>query len=210
VLGLGWLLLRGAGSVLSAPRGQPPPPPSLEEQKKSGAIGIVIFAALLPLMIAGVADGYQGHASFAVTSEFIIAFWALLLFLTAVSALAGRLSDRMVLRKYAGTEELPDTTAADWRARAAQLRMTETAADPEERERRIADLFSVACPVLSCRAPLLVPCALSVPPAPFAIVDKVSLRFCHLARMRKAVKEGSAKEADIAAQFDNNVPEGVL
>jgi hypothetical protein len=213
---LGWMLLRAAGGALnqasrSAQQAQAPVIGPAKEEDGSGAWGIVIFALLLPLIVAGVADGYHGHASFAVTSAFIIAFIALTLTGSLVLAAARHSSSGAVLRKYS-TPPPPDTTAQGFRQLAAQLREQEAAQDlaaarqdAAEREARVAALFSVRCPVVTCTAPPGLPCSMGIG-IPVALVRKNPSAFCHLARMRAAVAAGAATEEDVAAQFGGMIP----
>jgi len=98
-------------------------------------------------------------------------------------------------------EREPDPWRDDLRA--------EQAAGAAERAARVARLFTAACPEETCKAPVTVPCNMGIG-IPVALVDKQRVLFCHLLRMRDAVRYGSAAEDDILAQFGNNVPEGIL
>jgi hypothetical protein len=185
--------------------------PDSPEGRKSAVIGIVILCALVGPMCAIIYTGYEGHVSLSACVGYCVSFWALLAFLLAVSGLAGHVSRRAVLRQYAAPPE-PDMTAQLFRDRAAQLRGLEASGQEvvTERERRVLDLLSVLCPVAGCRASAWRPCLLLPRGVPYAIVQNDPPLCCHLARMRDAVRYGSANAADITAQFDNNVPSGVL
>jgi hypothetical protein len=166
----------------------------------------VIFALLLPLTVAGVVAGYRGHASLGITSVFIIAFIALIPVVLGLERLGQRSQRRhRVPLRYPARPRA--ASAGALRELAAQLRGQEALEDLAERERRVADLFSVPCPVVPCAAPEAVSCVMGRSAA-FAIVRKDPLAFCHTERMGAAVRYGTATADDIFAQFDNNVPEG--
>lgn len=211
---LGRMALRGAGSMLSGPRGPAGPDPyqvdpASEAGRKSAVIGLVIFCGLAGPMCAILYTGYEGHVSLGECESYCIGFWSLLVLLLAVSGLAKRVSRSEVLRRYAAPPE-PDTTAQRYRERAAQLRQDTRPLPavqvPDSRERRVAALFSRTCP--ACGAPPAVPCAMGIG-IPVAIVQKYPLMFCHLVRMQDAVKHGTAEADEVYAQFDNSVPTGL-
>lgn len=87
--------------------------------------------------------------------------------------------------------------------------LTPAGKDEQERDARTAALYSVPCPEPSCLAPATVPCNMGVA-VPVVLVDRKHILFCHVLRMRDAVRYGTASRDDILAQFSNNVPEGVL
>ncbi len=74
-----------------------------------------------------------------------------------------------------------------------------------DREARVADLFSVDCPV--CTAKKGTPCALRPYGTAFVIVRKTPVAFCHPGRMLDSVLYGTAVADEILAQFGNNIPE---
>lgn len=219
---LGRIAVRGAGSVLSAPRGQSGPDPykvpvDSEEGRRSGVTGLVIFLLLLGPAGAILVQGYKGHITLGACIAYCVAFWSLLAVLWAVSAVARAVSGLATLNRYAAPPPA-DTTARDFRERARQLRALEPQEDStptvplpvlDPRERRVQALFAVECPVWQCRAPVGIPCMMGIG-IPVAIVRKYPLAFCHVARINRAVRDGSASEADVEAQFDNNMPSGVL
>jgi hypothetical protein len=205
---LGFWLARGAMGALSSQRRGPAQQAAPAVPDKHGWAGAVIFALLLPLIVAGVAAGYHGHASFAVTSEFIIAFWALLALFAVVGKAADHVSDRAVLRKYAATPE-PEVPEADrWRALAAQMPLEEAPLDDRARELLTARLFLVTCPEPACRAPATVACVMGIA-VPVSLVDRAKILFCHHARMRAALEAGVITRNELAAQSGGTLPEGV-
>lgn len=123
----------------------------------------------------------------------------------------GRLSPELLRQQAMFLEEME--------ALAAKPRTLPAPDDAAERERRVAALFTVACPVSSCLAVPPHPCSMGIA-VPVALVRKRPVTFCHLERMRAAVQAGNADPADIAAQFGepaldngtqlgNNAHEGV-
>lgn len=215
---IGWMLLRGAGSALSPPRGGAPSAgpsrvsPDSDAGRRSAVIGIVIFFTLIGPMCEIVYSGYEGHVSLRACVTYCVAFWGLLALALSVGALAGHVSGRATVRRYAA-QAPPDRTAEGFRERAAQLRSLEAAGlwSVTARERRVADLFSVLCPVAGCRATAGFPCRLLPPGVPYAIVQRDPEEVCcHLPRIRDAVRFGTARVDDVVAQFNNNIPSGIL
>jgi len=153
--------------------------------------------------------------------------------LTAACLFLGARASRAILhRRYAqpATGEIP--LAARLRLRAAELRMLDGDDVPQapsagelpapaavpgeaERERRVADLFSVPC-TGGCEAEAGFTCMMTVirdgklvaPPLPLALVRRAPGRIavCHLSRMALAVAHGAASEEEVAAQFGGNLP----
>jgi hypothetical protein len=201
-----WMI--GRSVLRSLPRGQAAPrvPAGTNRSGPPSVAGIVIFALLLPLMVAGVAVGYQGHASFGITSAFIVAFTVLLPVVCWAEYAVRRNQHRYRTPKLDYPPRQRALGAPEMRALAAQLRGQEAAEDAGERERRVTALFSVQCPVPSCLAPEKVPCAMGIG-VPVALVRKDPVAFCHTERMGAAVRYGTATADDIFAQLDNNVPE---
>lgn len=203
---LGWMAARAVGSVISSASRRQSVPAGTNRNEPPSVGGIVIFALLLPLTVAGVVAGYRGHASFGITSVFIIAFIVLIPVVLGLERLGQRSQRRhRVPLKYPVRPRAPGAGAM--RELAARLREQEAQEDLAERELRVAALFSVPCPVLSCLAAETVPCAMGIG-VPVALVRKDPLAFCHTERMGAAVRYGTATADDIFAQFDNNVPEG--
>jgi len=199
-----WL---GRSLLRSLPRGQAPVPAGTNPS--GGGAGIIIFVLLFPVMTCILVSSYHGHVSGRAVAAYVTAFLVLLPF--AVLAAHAAENRRKTARRpprlnYPERPRAPGAVAM--RALAAQLREQEAAELAPVREQRVADLFSVPCPVPACAAAETVPCAMGRG-APYAVVRKQPLAFCHLERMGAALRYGTATADDILAQFGNNVPEGI-
>jgi hypothetical protein len=133
-------------------------------------------------------------------------------------ALDGQVPSRAVLRERAELFEELDELLAQVRENAQKTRpfpvavtepMPVLEGDRAARDLLVADLYSVPCLEDACRAAVTVPCIMGIG-IPVSLVQKDPPRFCHHSRIRDAVRNGSADEADVIAQFDNIVPPGVL
>ncbi len=197
---IGRLAARAIGGTLRpASRGQPPAPPP-GPPKDDGA-GLIVFLLMLPWWIATLASARSGHVSAFLLNASWIGFVILLpvaaLVLRTTAVRRARARRRAVRRKY---RPVPDTRAADGRARAADI---------AERERRVACLLSVPCPhpPYGCAAAIgsgCFPVGL-----PFTVLNRDDMTACHLERLRAAVTSGHADRADVTAQFGEELPRGL-
>ena len=78
--------------------------------------------------------------------------------------------------------------------------------DKLRRMKQVYNLLSADCPV--CKAAPGITCK-ATSDKPYAIVDTQWNTLCHFARMEKAVRYRMVSRADMIAQFDNHVPEGL-
>lgn len=81
--------------------------------------------------------------------------------------------------------------------------------DAELREAGVQALYAVPCPEPQCLAAVPVPCLMGTG-IPVALVDKVKVRFCHIARITAAVAAGTVSREDVLARFEAGALEGVI
>jgi hypothetical protein len=191
----------GRGLLRSAARGSRSAPVQPAQSPDNGAAGTLTFMFLLPWMIVIFKQGYDGHVTGTAVVNYICWFFGLMIVAGVLSALAKHHGNRAVLEKYQPPEE-PDVTAL-MRTRAFELGGLQ-----QGRGERVADLFSVPCPEVTCAAVTDMPCNMGIG-IPVLLVDKNPVTFCHVARMENAVAHGTARYEDIAAQFGGKIPESI-
>lgn len=192
----------GRGLLRSAARSSRSARPVQPAQASgNGAAGTLIFMFLLPWMIVIFRQSYDGHVTGTAVVNYICWFLGLMTVACVISAIAKHHGNRAVLEKYQPQEE-PDVTAL-MRTRAFELGGLQ-----QGRGERIADLFSVPCPEVTCAAVTDMPCNMGIG-IPVLLVDKNPVTFCHVSRMEDAVRNGTARYEDIAAQFGGKIPESI-
>lgn len=206
----GWSLLHAAlrASSRAGQRAEQQPAPGGPDS--SGWVAIAVAVVLMPVAVTVVVSGYEGQVSGLAVAAYILLAAGLVTVLGLAGRLAVRGLGRAVVRRYA---ELPGepSPAEGWRETAARLRAADAAGAEvlTVRERRALACTAVLCPVKRCRATAGVTCT-AVAEHPVVVLHDDPVLLCHPERMRDSVKYGIAIPSDIRAQFDNDVPEGIL
>lgn len=212
---LWWLASRAAsGAVRSAMSARTPPPaPVLSERDRRfyTAAGAFIFAFLAPVMVAIIVSGYHGHVSGVACAVYIVAFTALVLLGVPLAKLVYDRAGRQALHRR--WTPPPDRYSPEaLRARAAELGAVEALPEAErlERQRRVADLYAVACgdcPALGGQE--CIPSWNSAGLIPLARVQGWPPLYCHLSRVKDAVVLGAARLDEVKAQFGGKLPDEI-